>query len=196
MLKTVRTKVEAGWTTTKKLLAAMSVWGLIFSVVTIGRLGVAFDYDDTLVFSTPAFAKAYANTTQPFSPQFWSIVNNSYELERPKYIGCGLAWLFRLFGFRITIICSRPAEGSESLKKEWRKLAPKGFIFAGDRNNKHTYLENGHYLLFFGDSDADIAEARKAGVMGIRVKRSTRSSYKEDYHPGTFGELVIPLSDY
>jgi acid phosphatase (class B) len=196
MLKEVRSKVEAGWTTTKKLLAALSVWGLIFSVVTISRFGVAFDYDDTLVFSTPAFSRAYANGGQPFSPQFWGIVNNSYELERPKIIGCGLAWIFRLFGFRISIVSARPPYEGEALAKEWRRLAPKGFVFAGDRSKKHVYLQNGRYLLFFGDSDSDISQARHAGVMGVRIKRSVKSSYKEDYHPGTLGELVIPLSEY
>src|SRR6185503_9211764 len=35
MLKNVRAKAEQYWTTTKKLTAAASVWGLIFSVVTI-----------------------------------------------------------------------------------------------------------------------------------------------------------------
>lgn len=196
MLKEVRSKVEAGWTTTKKLLAVMSAWGLIFSVVTISRLGVAFDYDDTLVFSTPAFAKALSGSAQPFSPEFWGIVNNSYELERLKIIGSGLAWMFRLFGFRVAIISARPAHQSEALAKEWRKLAPKGFIFAGDRGKKHAYLQNGRYVLFFGDSDSDISEARKAGVVGVRIKRSSKSSYKEDYHPGTLGEWVIPLSEF
>lgn len=197
VLKNVRAKVESYWTTTKKLAAMMSVWGLIFSLVTITKLGVAFDYDDTLVFSSPAFSKAFAAAAQPYSPEFWSVVNKSYDLEQPKLVGVGLAWLFRIFGFKVAIIASRPAEDGEFLKKEWRRLAPRSsFIFAGDKSNKHVHLQAGNYLFFFGDSDSDITEARKANVVPIRLKRSQKSSYKEDYHPGTMDEIVIPLSEY
>ncbi len=197
VLKNVRAKVESYWTTTKKIGAMLSVWGLIFSLVTITKLGVAFDYDDTLVFSSPAFAKGFAAAPQPYSPQFWSVVNKSYDLEQPKVVGTSLAWLFRIFGFKVAIIAARPAEDGEFLKKEWRRLAPRGsFIFAGDKSNKHIHLAAGNYLFFFGDSDSDITEARKANVVPIRLKRSQRSSYKEDYRPGTMDEIVIPFSEY
>ena len=197
MLKTVRAKVENYWTLTKKLLALMSVWGLIFSLVTIGRFGVAFDYDDTLVFSTPAFAKGFASSPQPFSPQFWAVVNQSYDVEEAKVIPCALAWAFRLFGFKVAIIAARPDSGGEALKKEWRRLVGKGqFIFAGDKSNKHKHLQGGNYVLYFGDSDSDMSEARKARVFSVRIRRSPKSTYKEDYAPGSLGELVIPFSEY
>ena len=197
VLKNVRAKVDAGWTQTKKILGMMSVWGLIFSLVTVAKVGVAFDYDDTLVFSTPAFSRAFANSAQPFTPQFWSILNKSYDIEKPKILSLTLAWAFRIFGFRVTIISARPATDGEALRKEWRRLAPRGnFIFAGDRSNKHLYLENGNYILFFGDSDSDIIQARKANVFPIRIRRSAKSFYKQDYNPGSLGEWVIPFSEY
>ena len=197
VLKNVRDKVEKGWTLTKKILATMSVWGLIFSLVTIGHLAVAFDYDDTLVQSAPAFQRAFANSTQAFSPEFWAVVNQSYELEKPKLISYSLAWLFRVFGFRVTVVTTRPAISADALKKEWRHLVTRGsFIFATDKESKHVYLQNGNYVLFFGDSDSDISEARRAHVFPIRIRRSPKSLYKDDYHPGTLGELVIPFSEY
>lgn len=199
MLKNVRAKAEQYWTTTKKCVAAASAWGLIFSLVTITHLGVAFDYDDTLVNSTASFQKAFANTTQPYTPGFWSIVNQSYDLEKPKIMTYSLAWLFRLFGFRVAIVTSRPPVDGEPLKKEWRHLVPKSyFFFAAEKEAKHQYLQGtqSNFVLFFGDSDSDIAEARKAHVYPIRIRRSPKSVYKEDYHPGTMGELVIPLSEY
>ena len=196
MFKAAKEKVEAGINFTKKTIVLMSVWGLIFSLVTITKLGVAFDYDDTLVNSSPAFARAFEKTTQPFTPQFWSIVNNSYELEKPKFVALSLAWAFRIFGFKVAIITARPNVEGEALQKEWRRLAPRAFYFAGDKENKHVELQRGNYVLYFGDSDSDIAQARKAKVYGVRVKRSPKSTYKEEYHPGTLGELVIPLSEY
>ncbi len=197
VLKNARAKVEHYWTNTKKLLAAMSVWGLVFSLVTICGLGVAFDYDDTLVNSVDAYHKAFAGAPQAYSPEFWSIVNNAYDIEKPKYIPYGLAWLFRVCGFKVAVITSRPQIDADGLKKEWRHLVPRGrFLFASDKTAKHQFLANGTYVLFFGDSDTDIEEARKAHVLPIRVRRNKRSVFKEDYNPGTLGELVIPLSEY
>lgn len=195
IIKGVKDRVNKGWSLGKKLLTYMCVWGLAFSLVTIGRLKVGFDYDDTLVFSTPAFDKAFHSGAQPFSPQFWSVVNKSYELERPKLVANALAWTFRLFGFRVSIVSARPPYDGDALKKEWRRLASQ-FVFAGDPGAKHAVLAQGNYVLFFGDSDSDIAQGRLARVTSVRIKRSPKSSYKEDYHPGSLRELVIPFSEY
>lgn len=197
VLKKVSAKVQVFWTTTKRIVVLLACWGLVFSVATIGRLGVAFDYDDTLVFSTPAYVKAFATASVPYSGQFWSVLNQSYDLERPKLAACAIAWAFRLFGFRVTIITSRPGTDADALRKEWRRLVARSrFIFTGDKNAIHTHLKEGNYLLFFGDKDSAIAEAKKAGVFPVRIRRSPKSAYKEDYHPGTLGELTIPLSEY
>lgn len=196
VLKDVRAKVEQTWTTTKKLLAAMSVWGLIFSLVTISRLGVAFDYDDTLVQSSESFAKAARSVQQLRSPEYWKIVNSAYDLESPKFLPYGLACLMRVFGFRILILADRQATGGEALKKEWRRLAPRGFVFVGSPENKHLHLQDGRYILFFGDSDRDMLEAKNAGVMGVRVKRGSKSVATDDYNPGRLGENILPLSQF
>ena len=57
-------------------------------------------------------------------------------------------------------------------------------------------LWDGRYVLFFGDSDTDINEGRQARVFTVRIRRAAKSTYKEDYHPGTMREWVIPLSQY
>ena len=197
VLKNARAKVEHYWTNTKKFMAAMSVWGLIFSLVTITHLGVAFDYDDTLVNSKASFDKAFAQSQQPYSDSFWTVVNQSYDLEKPKLIPYALAWIFRVCGFKVAIVTTRPSISSDALKKEWRHLIGRGhFIFAGEKTAKHTFLQSGNYVMFFGDSDSDMAEARQAHVLPIRIRRSLQSVFKEDYNPGTLHELVIPFSEY
>ena len=190
----VKTKADKAWSFTKKMVVLGGVWGLCFSLVTIGRLGVAFDYDDTLVFSTPAFQKAFASGAVPYSPAFWEIVNNAYDLEARKPLVWGAAWVFRVFGFKVVVISSRPPHGGEALRKEWRYLAT-DFEFAGGSEGKHRLLKKGRYVLYVGDSDSDIAESRRAKVFPVRVKRSPKSTYKEDYHPGTLGEIVIPFTE-
>jgi acid phosphatase class B len=194
VFKQARDKIEKGWTTTKKILALMSVWGLIYSLVTIARLGVAFDYDDTLVDSGPAFDKAARAVQQIRTPQYWSIVNNSYELESPKLLPYALAWVCRGLGFKVLILAERQAADGEALKKEWRKLAPRSFVFTGAPDTKHLHLQDGRYVLYFGDGDRDMLEARKAGVYAVRVKRGKKSVARDEYRPGAMGELVLPLS--
>lgn len=195
VLKTVRDKVEKTWTTTKKILALMSVWGLIFSLVTISRLGVAFVYDDTLVDSTAAFQKAAGGVQQVRGPQYWSVVNNAYDLENPKILPYGLALAARLFGFRVLILAERQASGGEALKKEWRRLAPRGFSFVPDSADIHLHLQDGRYVLFVGTADRDLLEAKKAGVYAVRVKRGKKFVGGGEYSPGRLGEVVIPLSE-
>ncbi len=194
VLKTVRAKTEAAWSTTKKVLAVMSAWGLIFSLVTIARLAVAFEYDDGLVFSTPAFAKAKVGVSQAVSEQYWSVVNRSYDLESPQVTPFVLAWAFRLCGFKVGIIAQRPSIDGEALQKEWRHLTSRAlFCFASEKGSIRAFLSQGNYVLYFGNSDSGILEARKTGIYPIRIKRSSRSYNKEDYHPGSLGELTLPF---
>lgn len=188
-------KVQKGYSNLKKLISLLMIWGLIFSIATIGRFCVAFDYDDTLVFSTPAFNKAYSSGAIPSSPQFWKIVNESYDLEKPKLLTNAIAWAFRLLGFRITVMAGRGPYGGDALKKEWRHLVSK-FVFAAGPDAKRLVLNQGDYLLVFGDSDSDIEQSRKAHVFPVRVRRSPKSMFKDDYHPGALHEIIIPLSEY
>lgn len=194
VLKDVRAKVEQTWTTTKKILATMSVWGLIFSLVTIARLGVAFTYDDTLVDSSAAFAKA-ESASQARGPEYWTIVNNAYDLESPKILPYALACVARAFGFRVVILAERQASGGEALKKEWRRLAPRGFVFEPDPEQTHQRLQDGRFVLFFGSSDLDMLQARHAGVYAVRVKRGKKAVGGGAYNPGQQGEFVLPFSD-
>ncbi len=196
-VQSVKAKVQGAWSLAKRLFVLTCLWGLVFSLVTIGKLGVAFDYDDTLVFSSPAYARAFAQTPQPFTDKFWTVVNQSYDLEKPKFVSWGLAWLFRICGFRVSILSGRPDTAGENLRKEWRRLVPRQrFIFVGDKGSKAQFIKEGNIVVFFGDGDTDIEAGRRARVLTLRIRRSPKSNYKDDYHPGTFGEFVIPFSEY
>ncbi len=196
VLKDVRAKVEKTWTTTKKLLSLMSVWGLAFSLVTIARLGVAFAYDDTLVDSSAAYAKAAGLAAQGRGPGYWKTVNNAYDLERPKLLPYAVAGLARAFGFRVLVLVERQATGGEALKKEWRRLAPRSFAFVSDPEELHLHLQDGRYVLFLGSTDRELAEAKKAGVYAVRVKRGRKAVLGGEYNPGQLGEIVLPLSEF
>lgn len=196
VFKDARAKVEKGWTTTKKVLAMMSVWGLFFSLITIGHLSVAFDYDDTLVDSAKAYEKAAAASTQRESPSYWGALNNAYDVESIKYVPFTIACALRGLGFRVMIMAERQATDGDALKKEWRKLAPRSFIFTPDPTAKHLHMQEGHFVAFFGDSDQDMLEAKKVSVLGVRIRRGKHAVKNDQYSPGKMGEVVIPLSQF
>jgi acid phosphatase class B len=195
IVKAAQAKVGATVGFLKKVLGLMMAWGLVYSLVTIAGLRAAFDYDDTLVFSSPAFSKAFKSGAQAFSPAFWEIVNTNYDQESRKVFSNALAWVLRAFGFKVTILADRPSYGGQALRKEWREMAS-DFVFVGDKGSKASYLRRAGTVIFFGDSDSDISEGRKARVFSVRIRRSPKSSYKEDYAPGTLHEIVVPLSEY
>lgn len=196
VFKDARAKVEKGWTTAKKLLAMMSVWGLFFSLITIGRLSVAFDYDDTLVDASKAYEKASGAAVTREGPAFWAALNNAYDVESVKIVPFALACALRGLGFRVMIMAERQGADGDALKKEWRKLSPRSFIFTPDPTAKHLHMQEGHFVAFFGDSDQDMLEAKKVNVLAVRIKRGKRAVKHDAYSPGKMGETVIPLSQF
>ncbi|MCM2304710.1 MAG: hypothetical protein NDJ72_08410 [Elusimicrobia bacterium] len=196
VFKDARAKVEKGWTTAKKLLAMMSVWGLFFSLITIGRLSVAFDYDDTLVDASKAYEKASGAAVSREGPAFWAALNNAYDVESVKIVPFALACALRGLGFRVMIMAERQGADGDALKKEWRKLSPRSFIFTPDPTAKHLHMQEGHFVAFFGDSDQDMLEAKKVNVLAVRIKRGKRAVKHDAYSPGKMGETVIPLSQF
>lgn len=196
VFKDTRAQVEKGWTTVRKILAMMSVWGLFFSLITIGRLSVAFDYDDTLVNANKAYEKASSAAVTREGPAFWAALNNAYDLETVKYVPFALACVLRGLGFRVMIMAERQGADGDALKKEWRKLAPRSFIFTPDPTAKHLHMQEGHFVAFFGDSDQDMLEAKKVKVLGVRIKRGKHPVKNDSYSPGKMGETVLPLSQF
>ncbi len=173
------------------LVAVICVYGVTVAGVNIADLKVGFDYDDTLIFSTPAFRAGTASGQESYSPGYWRVVNNSFNLEKVKLVPMTTALLYKALGFDVVIITARQGYGGEELQEHWKWLA-KEFYF---ERNKSEILKRARFVAFFGDSDSDITEALAAGVKPIRVKRSKESDYKGKYHPGQYKECILPFSD-
>ena len=94
------------------------------------------------------------------------------------------------------IMAERQGSDGDALKKEWRKLSPRSFIFTPDPTAKHLHMQEGHFVAFFGDSDQDMLEAKKANVLAVRIRRGKRAVKHDQYSPGKMGEVVIPLSQF
>ena len=172
-----------------------ATWAVFFSVFTLMGLRVGFEYDDGLVFSTPAFQSDRDLKVEPGSGDYWNAVNRAYKLERTKPAAWLTAWFFRVFGFKVDIICQRDPAGSDSLVQRWKPLAD-NFFFAADENQKYEFLEHKPFVLYFAASDAGIIQARKAGVTAVRIRKSPKSTLPSEFTPRKFKEPVLPLSEF
>ncbi|KKN13771.1 hypothetical protein LCGC14_1003210, partial [marine sediment metagenome] len=119
------------------------------------------DYDDTLIFSTPAFRAGAASGQESYSEGYWRVVNQSFNVEKVKLVPMSIALIYKALGFDVVIITARQGYGGEEFQEHWKWLA-KEFHF---ERNKSSILEKGSFVAFFGDSDSDITEALEAGVV-------------------------------
>lgn len=170
-------------------------WGFIFSVNSLIGFRAGFEYDDGIVYSTPAFQAAAKDHLETGSPDYWNAVNRAYPYEHLKPVPWLTAWTLKALGFRIAFFCDRGPEGSDSLEASWRRLAD-DFYFTRTDNEKYEILEKHRFVLYAGPSDSGIIQARKAGVPPLRVKRSAKSSGPLASSPGKFREKTLPLSEF
>ncbi len=170
-------------------------WGFLFSVNSLIGFRAAFEYDDGLVYSTPAFQAAQKETVEPGSPDYWNAVNRSFAYERLKPVPWLAAWTLRMLGIKIDFFLDRGPQGADSLEASWRRLAD-NFYFIGSEDEKYRLLERKHFILYAAASDSGIIQARKAGVTPLRIKKSHNSANPLESHPGKFGEKVLPFSAF
>lgn len=174
------------------------LWAGVFAANTALDSKVGFDFDDTIAFSSPSFRAAEEKFgEEAMRPKhrdffaFWSELNGKPERDLPKPLTLWLARGARLLGCDVVIITARMGVGREPFVAHWKDRFDEIYFV----KDKTRILERDRYLAFFGDSDADIAKAKKAGVMGVRIQRHPKSSNTYGYEPGRYGEWVVPGSE-
>lgn len=179
----------------KALCMLAGAWGFLFSVNSLIGFRAGFEYDDGLVYSTPAFQAAAKDKLEPGSPDYWNAVNRSFSYERLKPVPWLAAWSLKALGVKISVFCDRGREGSDSLEAAWRRLADQ-FHFPASEDEKYRLLEKYRFALYASPSDSGIIQARKAGVTPLRIKKSRSSVNPLESNPGKFGERTLPLSGF
>ena len=179
----------------KAFSMAAGAWGFLFSVNSLIGFQAGFEYDDGLVYSTPAFQAAEKDKAAPGGPDYWNSVNRSFSYERLKPVPWLSAWTLKALGVKIAVFCDRGAEGGDSLEASWRKLADY-FYFTRTEDEKYKILEKRRFIIYAAPSDSGIIQARKAGVTPLRVRKSKRSVNPLESNPGKFKERTLPFSDF
>ena len=162
---------------------------------------VAFDVDDTVLFSSPAFYYGRWKYGNDYLDQeeFWAELNRGLDrFSIPKLVARELVGMHRSRGDRILFITARVGTRDEevtaALMTAFRFSDPPPVIFT-DRRDKAPWLEQEGVVIFYGDSDGDMRDAIAAGARPIRVIRSPLSTNPGATHPGAFGEEVIVDSE-
>lgn len=178
--------------------ALLSLWLIVFVANTLRGSKVGFDYDDTVCFSTPSFMAASEKYTMkaigskhPDNALFWAEVNSDPGRDIRKPLTWTLINIFKLLGIKVVLITAREGISTGPFESYWGD----SFSEYHFTKEKAKILGSGGYLAFFGDSDSDMSEAQKAGVLGIRIQRNPASSYQKKYNPGSLGEFVVPDSE-
>ena len=166
------------------------------STVKQNGINVGFDVDDTLLFSTPAFKKADDSGETAYSENWWTIVNKSDgENSIVKKVTEKILNGHKQKGDEIFMITSRGEAGGDYLRDFLNKIfgvKKENIYFEHDKADRIKKLR---ISIYYGDSDSDITASQDAGAKGIRIMRSPKSSYEGKYHPGEFGEEIIPDSE-
>jgi len=184
------------WTARLKAFSMLAgAWGFLFSVNSLIGFRAGFEYDDGLVYSTPAFKAAEKDQPEAGSPDYWNAVNRSFEYEHTKPAVWLTAWALKVLGVKIDFFCDRGGEGADNLEASWRKLAD-DFYFTRTEDQKYRLLEKKRFILYAAPSDSGIIQARKAGVHPLRLEKSPKSALKFDYTPGKYKERYLPFSAF
>ncbi len=171
-----------------------------FSTQTIvaEKLKVGFDIDDTLLFSSPNFERAFNSSVEPYSKEFWIMVNkNDRKYSKIKPTVKKIVDRHLKNGDEVYVITAREPYGGEYLKNYISKTfnVPKKNVYFVP-NNKTEKIKILELNIYYGDSDSDMRAAIDAGAVPIRILRSKESSYKKSYNVGSFGEEIIENSEW
>ncbi len=155
---------------------------------------VGFDLDDTLLFSTPSFREAFSRDVEPFSEEFWTVVNSSdAELSCTKEAVKEILVHHQEQGRTIYVSTAREPHNPGPVRSAVSRrfdIPPDNVYF--DPETKVDTLEELGVDVYYGDSDSDIADARESGAVPFRIERNPESSYEQKYNPGELDERIVP----
>lgn len=170
---------------------------------------VAFDIDDTVLFSSPGFyygQQKYSPGSSAYTrlPEFWEEMNNRLDaFSLPKSIARKLIRFHKERGDSIYFITGRPPSETETVTELIGRTFdldnPNPVIFTGNigaDNPKIGPLKAHGITIFYGDSNGDIKAAQSAGARAIRILRAGNSTSGPIPDPGFMGEEVLVDSEY
>ena len=141
-------------------------------------VAVGFDVDETLLCSTPTWYYLATNHDGPDGsnkygikvrshPDFWADANRLDSFSLPKQVARELIAMHQRRGDHVHIITSRMKTPGEQLTTTLRRIfdldGDVPIVFT-DNRPKIDVIREAHLAVFYGDSDDDMRDARRAGA--------------------------------
>jgi len=179
------------------------------SLQTHHPMNVAFDIDDTVLFSSPGYYYGQikyspGNNNYLTIKDFWNEMNNGLdEYSLPKEIARKLIAFHTKRGDSIYFITGREPTESETLSallaRTFGLENPNKVIFTGSSNTENLKirpLREHNIQIYYGDSDSDIRAAQALRIRAIRIIRAGNSTHKPIPKIGNLGEEVLRDSQF
>uniref|UniRef100_A0A0C9PNG1 AphA protein n=1 Tax=Fopius arisanus TaxID=64838 RepID=A0A0C9PNG1_9HYME len=177
---------------------------------------LCFDYDDTIVFTTPIFE--FAKTISAYNKNnMWDIINDAYISTRfsiNKNITSLILqnYVNRASNTSIRIIISRCSSSLNMFDEDEASIQRQIATIIPHATNLRVYMSCDKYpqrmskfeamrhfgcRIMFGNSDESIHLCTLLkNCSPLRILRSKNSTSTSTYNPGFFNELIISNSDY
>ena len=174
-------------------------------------INVGFDVDDTVLFSSPGYHYGLNNKDGPdntnkygkaplSSKAFWNDMNMEFDkYSIPIKSGRRLIEMHKSRGDNIYFITARfksPGERLTQLLKRTFGLSINPQVIFTENKSKANPIQKFNISLYYGDSDAEIIQAKKSGIRAIRVLRPLMSNNPNPSNPGKYKERVLQDSGY
>ncbi|MCR4820826.1 MAG: hypothetical protein K5838_06860 [Elusimicrobiales bacterium] len=177
----------------KITVSIISLWALCYSINSIMKNSIAIEYDGGLADSTKSWAAAQESGLKQGNSKFWEMLNASAEKDLAKPVPSLMCLAAKTMGIRVIVLCDRENYGGDILKNTWKRL-PSEIYFTPEPNDKYILLEKEKPFFFAASSDEGLAQAMKAGIRPLRIKKAEQTKVPGTYTPGKFGEKLIPFS--
>lgn len=177
----------------KLVVTTVCLWALCYSINSVMKNSIALEYDGGLTDSTVSWDIMKTSGLKPYTAAYWKQLNSMAGEDPSKPVPGLMCVLAKFLGLKVHLICDREQEGGETLRSTWKKTV--SYIhFAPEPNDKYILLEKYRPFIYAASSDEGLAQAVKAGIIPIRIKRAAQTKIPGTYTPGKFGEKSIPLS--
>ena len=177
----------------KLVISIICLWALCYSINSIMKNSIALEYDGGLADTTVSWNIMKTSGLKSHTPQYWKQLNGMAGEDPSKPVPGLMCLLAKFFGLKVLLICDRDPESGDILLSTWKKTVSEVY-FAPEPNDKYMLLEKYRPFIYAASSDEGLAQAVKAGIIPLRIKRAAQTKIPGTYTPGKFGEKSIPLS--
>lgn len=179
--------------TIKMLFFLVIMWAISFGVNSLMGSCIAIDYDGGIADTSKSLRTVRQEGRKPSLPDYWQRLNSMGGKDKAKLLPFLICLSAKAIGIKTYIICVRENEATGAILKAWNKVSS-DIVFTPEPNDIYVFLDKKKPMAYLSSTDESLAQAIKAGIRPIRIKRKDKDDAPGSYNPGKYGEKVIPFT--